>query len=101
MLTTVWQSVFMVLMKTTLEVPDALYREVKSQAALRRRKIKDYVAEGLRLALEADRSRDVQFFGPLAVFDEVRAQPLHRPEDLRRWMDEADVARKSGWRDES
>ena len=31
-------------MKTTLEVPDDLYREVKSRAALRRRKIKDYVA---------------------------------------------------------
>jgi len=30
-------------MKTTLEVPDDLYRKVKSRAALRRRKIKDYV----------------------------------------------------------
>lgn len=88
-------------MKTTLDVPDEPYREVKSQAALRQRKIKDYVAEGLRLALEADRSRDAPSFGPLAVFDEVRAQPMHRPADLCRWRDEADVARKSGWRDES
>lgn len=41
-------------MKTSLEVPDELYRQVKSRAALRGRKIKDYVADGLRLALEAD-----------------------------------------------
>ncbi len=88
-------------MKTTLEVPDDLYRQVKSQAALRRRKIKDYVAEGLRLALEADRAGERQAHGPLAVFDEVRAQPLHRSEAVRDWMDCAEAERKSGWRDGS
>lgn len=88
-------------MKTTLEVPDELYRQVKSHAALHRRKIKDYVAEGLRLALEADRSRNGRASGPLAVFDEVRAQPLHRPEDIRNWMDDAHAGRKSDWRGEA
>jgi len=88
-------------MKTTLEVPDELYRQVKSQAALSRRKIKDYVAEGLRLALEADRSREGRAAGPLAVFDEVRTRPLHRSEALRDWMDDAHAERKSGWRGES
>lgn len=88
-------------MKTTFEVPDELYRQVKSQAALRRRKIKDYVAEGLRLALEAEYSKDSGVSGPLAVFDEVRAQPLHRPEAIRTWMEDAHMERKSVWRGES
>ena len=36
---------------------------MKSRAALRRRKIKDYVAEGLRLALEADSTNDSMKIG--------------------------------------
>jgi hypothetical protein len=42
-------------MKTTVEVPDDLYRRAKAEAALRGRKLKDLVEEGLRLALEAPR----------------------------------------------
>ena len=42
-------------MKTTIEVPDDLYRRAKSMAALRGQKLKDLVAEGLRLILEAPR----------------------------------------------
>ena len=87
-------------MKTTLEVPDELYRQVKSRAALRHRKIKDYVAEGLRLALEADESGDNQKFGPLSVFDEVRAQPLHASKAVKDWMDRVRSERKSDWREE-
>ena len=40
-------------MKTTVEVPDELYRRAKAEAALRGRKLKDLIEEGLRLALEA------------------------------------------------
>lgn len=40
-------------MKTTIEVPDELYRRAKAEAALRGRKLKDLIEEGLRLALEA------------------------------------------------
>ena len=40
-------------MKTTIEVPDDLYRKAKAIAALRGRKLKDLVEEGLRLVLEA------------------------------------------------
>jgi predicted component of type VI protein secretion system len=43
--------------KTTIEVPDSLYRRAKSEAALRGRKLKDLVEEGLRLVLER-RSRE-------------------------------------------
>ena len=40
-------------MKTTVEMPDDLYRRAKAEAALSGRKLKDLVEEGLRLALEA------------------------------------------------
>jgi hypothetical protein len=40
-------------MKTTLEIPDDLFREAKAKAALDGMKLKDLVAEGLRMALGA------------------------------------------------
>ena len=43
-------------MKTTVELPDDLARRVKAAAALRGRKLKDLVADGLRLVLEAPES---------------------------------------------
>jgi hypothetical protein len=87
-------------MKTTLEVPDELYLEVKSQAALRRRKIKDYVAEGLRLALAADRNRELVEEGSLAVFEEVRQSPLHSSAEVTTWIEQTNAERKAHWRDE-
>lgn len=42
-------------MKTTVEVPDDLYRQAKAEAALRGRKLKDLIEEGLRLVLESRR----------------------------------------------
>ena len=42
-------------METTVEVSDDLYRRAKAEAALRGRKLKDLVEEGLRLVLEAPR----------------------------------------------
>jgi hypothetical protein len=42
-------------MKTTVEVPDDLYRRAKAEAALRGRKLKDLIEEGLRLVLEGPR----------------------------------------------
>lgn len=43
-------------MKTTVEVPDDLYRRAKAEAALRGRKLKDLVEEGLRLVLASPRT---------------------------------------------
>ncbi len=40
-------------MKTTIEVPDDLYRQAKAEAALSGRKLRDLVEEGLRLVLKA------------------------------------------------
>ena len=39
-------------MKTTIDLPDELYRRAKAEAALRGRKFRELVEEGLRLALE-------------------------------------------------
>ena len=41
-------------MKTTLEIPDDLFREAKAKAALEGIKLKDLVAESLRLRLATD-----------------------------------------------
>lgn len=42
-------------MKATVEISDDLYRRAKAEAALRGRKLKDLIEEGLRLVLEASR----------------------------------------------
>ncbi|MGH8681450.1 MAG: hypothetical protein ACREVS_12435 [Burkholderiales bacterium] len=42
-------------MKTTVELSDDLFRRVKAEAALRGRKFKDLVEEGLRLVLQTPR----------------------------------------------
>jgi len=42
-------------MKTTIEIPDELYRKAKSMAALRGRKFKDLIEEALRLIVEGPR----------------------------------------------
>jgi hypothetical protein len=44
-------------MKTTVEMPDDLYRRAKAEAALRGRKLKDLIEEGLRLVLDSPRPR--------------------------------------------
>jgi len=43
--------------KITVEVSDDLYRRAKAEAALRGRKLKDLVEEGLRLVLKAPDSK--------------------------------------------
>jgi len=43
-------------MKTTIELPDELFRRAKATAALRGRKLKDLVEEGLRRVLESPES---------------------------------------------
>jgi len=39
-------------MKTTMEIPDDLYRRAKTRAAAENRKVRDLVAEGLTAVLE-------------------------------------------------
>lgn len=42
-------------MKTTVDLSDELFRKAKAEAALRGRRLKDLVEEGLRLVLETPR----------------------------------------------
>jgi len=83
-------------MKTTLDIPNDLYREVKAVAALERIRIKDLVAEGLHLAL-AERAKGKRRPTPLEAMEEVRRRPLHPPEEIARMMEDARRQRQEGW----
>lgn len=43
--------------KTTVEVPEELYRRAKAQAALQGRKLKDLIEEGLRVVTDTHSKR--------------------------------------------
>lgn len=82
-------------MKTTLELPDELYREVKAAAALKRKKMKDLVARGLVLVLEEEKRSDGE--SPLEVMKRIRANPPHTHQQVMEWQEEAYRTRKAGW----
>jgi hypothetical protein len=46
-------------MRTTVDLPDELFRRAKAEAALRGQKLKDLIEEALRLALSAPPPSDV------------------------------------------
>ena len=79
-------------MKTTVEVPDDLYRRAKAEAALRGRKLKDLIEEGLRLvvsdnAKKATPKRVLPRYsdavgGPLPGIDISDSAALQEMEDL-------------------
>jgi hypothetical protein len=76
-------------MKTTVEVPDDLYRRAKAEAALRGRKLKDLIEEGLRLVLEGPRqaprplSLMVLMKGACGVLDSGVPDLASNPEHLK------------------
>ncbi len=41
-------------MKTTVEIPDSLYRQVKARAALQGKSIKDFLVEAVRAKIMSD-----------------------------------------------
>ncbi len=47
-------------MKTTIEIPDDLMREIKVKAAREDRKLRDLVPELLRRGLDAERPKEVR-----------------------------------------
>jgi hypothetical protein len=82
-------------MKATIDIPDELYREAKIAAAIRGTKVKELVAEGLRLVLHGEGSRrnrkrlkfpliDAGEPGTLNIPDDAMAQ-LESLEDLSRY----------------
>jgi hypothetical protein len=44
-------------MKTTVEIPDTLYRQIKARAALKGQTIKDFLVEAVRAKLASDKSK--------------------------------------------
>lgn len=88
-------------MKTTLELPDELYRQVKTRASSQNRKIKDLVSEGLRTVLTAnpstctdDRKEPSRVLE--ALDDILRCPPLPAGR-IARLQSEARRLRSEGW----
>ena len=44
-------------MKTTVEIPDLLYRQIKARAAIKGQSIKDFLVEAVRAKLTSDKSK--------------------------------------------
>jgi hypothetical protein len=76
-------------MRTTVDIPDELLRRAKSEAALRGRKLKELVAEGLRLVLDKK--------APAAAEDKKAVKP--RPGSLHEKMQKFCGIIKDGPRD--
>ncbi len=83
-------------MKTTLDIPNDLYRQAKATAALERIRVKDLVAEGLRLVLE-ERKNPKKRATPLEVLREARRNPLHTSDEVARMMEQSRHLREEGW----
>ncbi len=65
-------------MKTTLEIPDDLFREAKAMAVLEGIKLKDFVAESLRLRVKTKKELPVVRPSRRAADAEASTQPtLH------------------------
>jgi len=87
-------------MKTTVDIPDAIYLEAKAIASLRKLKIKDLIAKGLGLAVAEER-KTLSYPSPMETFQIIRERPLHSSADVRRMIERADADRKRSWEDES
>ncbi|HQV70430.1 MAG TPA: hypothetical protein PLW39_13135 [Thermoflexales bacterium] len=59
-------------MKTTLEIPDSLYRQLKMQAAKDGVRMSDVLAEGIQLAVAARQRKQVAT--PAASFPLIKAK---------------------------
>jgi len=82
--------------KTTLEIPDELYRQAEDRAAHDRREIEDLVSDGLRLVLGSGRlvaSRNTR----LAALEKVRRHPPYPPGRVQAMIEEANRLRKESW----
>jgi hypothetical protein len=63
-------------MKTTLEIPDDLYRQTKATAALRGESLKDFVTEALKIHLERQTSGASAQRGWRSVFGKARREDV-------------------------
>lgn len=75
--------------KTTLDIPDDLFREAKAKAALEGRKLKDLVTEGLRLRMRQGPRENLK----LVKFPLIKSKskrPLKIPDDIASRLESAD-----------
>lgn len=82
-------------MKTTLELPDELYRQIKATAALKQKKMRDLVTRGLELVLEEEQQTLVA--SPEEVLKQIQKDPPYTHLQVREWQEEAYRTRKEGW----
>ena len=95
-------------MKTTLDLPDALVKQVKLRAVRQGRKLKDAVAELLRKGLDAARVEESE--APAPVITKDRKTRLPRIECKRKALPEEEctpervaailLAQESGWQND-
>jgi hypothetical protein len=71
--------------KTTLELPDRLYRQIKARAALRGQTIKAFFLDAVRDKLAAERSAAASQTGWRAVFGKAKLADV---DDVQRILDE-------------
>jgi hypothetical protein len=79
--TEIWLAGKLVNMKATVEIPDDLYREAKIAAAMRGTKVKDLVAEGLRLVLRGEVNRPRRKRLKFPLIDAGEPGTLNIPDD--------------------
>jgi hypothetical protein len=69
--------------KATIEFDDELYRQLKATAALRGKKVRELVEEGVRIVLsQPRRSARVRAKSGLPLIRSSRRRPLDIPDDI-------------------
>lgn len=78
-------------MKATIEFDDDLYRRLKSEAALRGRKVKDTVTEGVQMMLNAPKAApNLRARVRFPLIKTKRKKPLEIPDDISARVEIAD-----------
>ncbi len=75
-------------MKTTLEIPDDLYRAVKAKAALEGKRVTDIVTEGLRMVVAGPRLAVNRV--ELPIIEGSPDSPVITSEDVKRALESMD-----------
>jgi hypothetical protein len=83
-------------MKTTLDIPDDLYRQAEDRAAHEHREIEDLVSDGLRLVLGPAKGHSSRQKA-LATLESVRRHPPYPAGKVQAMIEEADRLRKESW----
>lgn len=73
-------------MKTTLEIPDQLFRAAKAKAALEGRRLTDLITEGLQLVLLKSPQRSGKRL-KFPLIKSKRKTPLNIPDDIAARID--------------